>query len=87
MMAPINSSGDDFGITFQIKRTGIFFLNREDKKVYDHIWSFHCPIRIQNEGKITDKEEPLNNASLRIIGDDGSIEKITVKKMALTQKT
>ena len=83
MMAPINSSGDDFGITFSDKKEqGFFSSNREDKKFYDHIWSFSLPeLEYKIEGKITDnKEEPLNNASLRIVGDDGSIEKITVKK-------
>ncbi len=83
MMAPINSSGDDFGITFSDrKEQGFFSSNREDKKFYDHIWNFSLPeLEYKMEGKITDnKEEPLNNASLRIVGDDGSIEKITVKK-------
>ena len=41
MKAPINSSGDDFGITFAgNKECGFFSSNRNDARGYDHLYSF-----------------------------------------------
>ena len=43
MGRPVNSSSDDFGITFGEKETGFFTSNRGDNRGYDHIYSFELP--------------------------------------------
>ena len=40
---PINSSSDDFGITFGLGESGFFSSNRNDARGYDHIYSFELP--------------------------------------------
>lgn len=77
MGQPVNSQGDDFGITFGPGESGFFSSNRGDAKGYDHILSFELPdIRITISGWVLDKdEEPVPNAIIRIVGDDGSNQK------------
>lgn len=74
---PINSAGDDFGITFGNGEDGFFSSNRGDARGYDHIYSFeYDPVRIAIEGLVMDKdEEPVKNAIIRIVGNDGSNQK------------
>lgn len=74
MGQPINSQGDDFGITFGEGETGFFSSNRGDARGYDHIYSFELPdIHITISGWVLDKdEEPVPGAIIRIVGDDGS---------------
>ena len=74
MGQPINSQGDDFGITFGPGETGFFSSNRGDARGYDHIYSFELPdINITISGWVLDKdEEPVPGAIIRIVGDDGS---------------
>lgn len=74
---PINSAGDDFGITFGKGEDGFFSSNRDDARGYDHIYSFeYDPVRITIEGLVMDKdEEPVKNAIIRIVGNDGSNQK------------
>ena len=74
MGQPINSSGDDFGITFGPGETGFFSSNRGDARGYDHIYSFELPdIHITISGWVVDKDdEPVPNAVIRIVGNDGS---------------
>lgn len=74
---PINSAGDDFGITFGKGEDGFFSSNRGDACGYDHIYSFeYDPVRITIEGLVMDKdEEPVKNAIIRIVGNDGSNQK------------
>ena len=41
---PLNSQGDDFGMTFEGKHNqGFFCSNRGDMRGYDHIYSFYNP--------------------------------------------
>lgn len=77
MGSPINSPADDFGITFGAGEDGFFSSNRNDARGYDHIFSFrYIPVKITIEGLVYDKdEEPVRNATIRIVGDDGSIQK------------
>ena len=81
--APINSSGDDFGITFagQAER-GFFSSNRNDARGYDHLYSFELPtITISIEGFVNDVDEyPIEEATVRIVGKDGLNVKVPVKK-------
>lgn len=74
---PINSASDDFGITFGKGEDGFFSSNRGDARGYDHIYSFeYDPVRITIEGLVMDKdEEPVKNAIIRIVGNDGSNQK------------
>lgn len=77
MRNPINSAGDDFGITFGAGEEGFFSSNRGDARGYDHIYSFvFNPVKVTIEGTVTDKdEEPVRNAIIRIVGNDGTIQK------------
>lgn len=74
---PLNSQGDDFGITFGEGESGFFSSNRGDARGYDHIFSFVKPdIKVTISGMVLDKdEEPVPNAIIRIVGDDGSNQK------------
>lgn len=77
MGSPMNSSADDFGITFGPGESGFFSSNRGDGRGYDHIYSFVLPdLKITIAGWVLDKdEEPVPNAVIRIVGDDGSNQK------------
>ncbi len=80
---PINSTGDDFGITFEgRKEKGFFSSNRNDARGCDHIFSFEKPtITVQIEGFVNDVEEyPVENATVRIVGRDGLNAKVLTKK-------
>lgn len=77
MGVPMNSSSDDFGITFGEGESGFFSTNRGDGRGYDHIYSFELPeLQIWLSGWVLDKdEEPVPNAVIRIVGNDGSNQK------------
>lgn len=77
MGTPVNSSSDDFGVTFGIGENGYFSTNRGDGRGYDHIYSFELPdLDISISGWVLDKdEEPIPNAVIRIVGNDGSNQK------------
>ncbi len=81
MGSPMNSSGDDFGITFGKGETGFFSSNRKDARGYDKIYSFEKPeLKVWISGYVLDKdEEPVPNAVIRIVGDDGSNQKAAAK--------
>ena len=82
MKSPINSMADDFGITFEgLKEKGFFSSNRNDSRGADHIYSFERPgIQIFVEGWVLDKEEELiDSATVRIVGKDGTDQRIFVR--------
>ncbi len=83
MGAPMNSAYDDFGITYDMTQTeaGFFSSNRGDGRGYDHIFSFEKPdLKIWISGHVLDKDdEPVPNAVIRIVGNDGSNQKATGK--------
>lgn len=75
MKFPINSQGDDFGITFEgDKESGFFSSNRGDGKGFDHIYSFAYPvITTIAEGYIVDTDDEfVTNATIRVVGRDGT---------------
>ena len=75
--------GDDFGITFEgDKEKGFFSSNRNDARGYDHLYSFELPIiTIFIEGIVFDVDEnPIEDATVRIVGKDGLNEKVLAKK-------
>ena len=82
MKYPINSSADDFGITFGEEETGFFSSNRGDGRGYDNIYSFELPsIRVWISGTVIDKDdEPVPDAIIRIVGNDGSNQKEYARK-------
>lgn len=83
---PINSSADDFGITFAgNSETGFFSSSRNEIKGYDKLWSFYLPkIEYVLTGKVSDvSSEPISDVVLRIIGDDGTNTKIRPQKDGL----
>lgn len=83
MKYPINSMGDDFGITFEgRKEKGFFSSNRNDARGNDHIYSFELPtITIFIEGIVFDVDEyPVEDATIRIVGRDGLNVTVPVKK-------
>ncbi len=77
MGTPVNSAADDFGITFGSGESGFFSSNRGDNRGYDHLYSFELPdLKILITGWVLDRdEEPVPNAVIRIVGNDGSNQK------------
>ncbi len=75
MGSPMNSPGDDFGITFvQSENKGMFSSNRKGSRG-DDIYSFMVPPKIyQAEGEVFDKETntKIDGVTVRIIGTDGT---------------
>ena len=82
MKAPINSQADDFGITFGEEESGFFSSNRGDGRGYDNIYSFELPsISVWISGTVIDKDdEPVPDATIRIVGNDGSNQKEFARK-------
>ena len=83
MGAPFNSSNDDFGITFAgITENGFFSSNRGQKRGYDLIYSFTLPaMEFIVEGTISDNNGAhLTDATIRLIGDDGTNVKTQVRR-------
>lgn len=58
MRFPVNSMGDDFGMTFEPGRQrGFFSSNRGDARGWDHIYSFELPeVNHTLTGWVYDKE-------------------------------
>ena len=81
MGVPMNSSADDFGITFGEGESGFFSSNRGDARGYDNIFKFVKPdLQVWISGYVVDKDdEPVPNAVIRIVGDDGSNQKTASK--------
>ena len=83
MGTPFNSTGDDFGITFAgEKEEGFFSSNRGQKKGYDLIYSFILPeMEFLVGGTVTNTDgEHLADASLRLIGNDGTNVKTQIRR-------
>ena len=83
MGVPFNSNGDDFGITFAgTTESGFFSSNRGQKKANDLIYAFILPeMEFLIEGNIFDNQgQQLNEAQLRLIGDDGTNVKAQVRR-------
>jgi peptidoglycan-associated lipoprotein len=83
MGAPINSSYDDFGMTFAGKKeSGFFSSNRNDTKGYDNIYSFDLPeIAYSLQGKVVDeKGNVIPDATIRLIANNGFNARVQTKK-------
>ena len=82
MRSPMNSSGDDFGITFEgLHNRGFFTSNRGDARGWDHIFSFECPEVLQTvKGWVYEKDGyELPQAIVYMVGNDGTNLKLNVK--------
>lgn len=79
---PLNSQGDDFGMTFEGPHNrGFFSSNRGDGKGWDHIYSFDNPEIIQTvKGWVYEMDGyELTAAQVYCVGDDGTNEKLSVR--------
>ena len=79
---PLNSEGDDFGMTFEgLKNQGFFSSNRGDARGYDHIFSFYNPEIMQTViGWVYEKDGyELPAAIVYMVGNDGTNLKLNVK--------
>lgn len=83
MMAPLNSNGDDFGMTFApgLYR-GYFSSNRGDARGWDHIYSFLLPETIHTlYGWIYEKDGyELPEGVIHMVGKDGTNTSFGVMK-------
>ena len=84
MGVPVNSSADDFGMTFEpgAPFRGFFSSNRGDARGWDHIYSFELPdINHTIVGWVYDKDgDALPEAMVTLVGDDGTYQKLSVRK-------
>ena len=79
---PVNSSADDFGMTFEGQHSrGFFCSSRNDGKGWEHIYSFEKPEIIQSvTGWVYEKDGyELPEALVYMVGNDGTNEKVSVK--------
>ncbi len=79
---PLNSAGDDFGMTFDgLHNRGFFSSNRNDGRGWDHIYSFEKPEVIQTvKGWVYEQEGyELPAAQVYMVGNDGTNLKLSVK--------
>ena len=82
LQAPVNSSDDDFGMTFEGHyMRGYFSSNRGDARGWDHIYSFFLPETVHMlTGWLYEKDGyELTNGTVYLIGNDGTNEKLSVK--------
>ena len=78
---PMNSQGDDFGMTFEGRHNkGYFSSNRGDTRGYDHIYSFYNPEIIQTvKGWVYEQDGyELPAAQVYMVGNDGTNLKLNV---------
>ena len=78
---PLNSQGDDFGMTFEgLHNRGYFSSNRGDTRGYDHIYSFYNPEIIQTvKGWVYEQDGyELPAAQVYMVGNDGTNLKLNV---------
>lgn len=79
---PLNSQGDDFGMTFEGPyNRGYFSSNRGDGRGWDHIYSFENPEIVQTiKGWVYEQEGyELPAAQIYMVGNDGTNLKLNVK--------
>lgn len=79
---PLNSSADDFGMTFEgLHNRGFFCSSRNDGKGWEHIFSFEYPEILQTvTGWVYEKDGyELPEGLVYMVGNDGTNEKLSVK--------
>ena len=71
---PINSSADDFGITFEADVERGFFTSSRNTRSGDEIYSFYLPpLKFNIIGTVKDEKtnQPINGSKIKSIGSDG----------------
>ena len=79
---PLNSQGDDFGMTFEgLVNKGFFSSNRGDARGWDHIYSFFNPEIVQTvKGWVYEQDGyELPAAQVYMVGNDGTNLKLSVR--------
>lgn len=79
---PLNSQGDEFGMTFQGQlNQGFFSSNRGDGRGWDHVYSFYNPEIVQTiRGWIYEQDGyELTAGEARIVGTDGTNMRLGVR--------
>jgi outer membrane protein OmpA-like peptidoglycan-associated protein len=79
---PLNSQGDDFGMTFEgLLNQGYFSSSRGDNRGLDHIYSFFNPEIVQTvKGWVYEQEGyELTAAQVYMVGNDGTNLKLSVR--------
>ena len=79
---PLNSPGDDFGMTFEgLHNRGYFSSNRGDARGWDHIFSFEKSEVIQTvKGWVYEQDGyELPQGLVYMVGNDGTNKKISVR--------
>jgi outer membrane protein OmpA-like peptidoglycan-associated protein len=79
---PLNSQGDDFGMTFEgLHNRGFFCSNRGDARGWDHIYSFEKHEVVQTvKGWVYEQDGyELPEAVVYMVGNDGTNQKLSVK--------
>lgn len=73
--SPVNSSGDDFSMTFEgVHNRGYFSSNRKNGRGWDHIYSFEKPEVVHSVfGYVYEQDGyELPQASVYMVGNDGT---------------
>ena len=82
MKSPVNSTGDDFAISFyQGEERGLFSSNREGS-AKDDIYTFLLPPKVyEMEGDVFNKDNGsrINDAAVKLIGTDGTMLKVNAE--------
>ena len=79
---PLNSQGDDFGMTFEgLLNQGYFSSSRGDTRGMDHIYSFFNPEIVQTvKGWVYEQDGyELTEAQVYMVGNDGTNLKLSVR--------
>ena len=79
---PLNSQGDDFGMTFEGKKNqGFFCSSRGDQRGNDHIYSFYNPEIVQTlKGWVYEQDGyELPAAQVYMVGNDGTNLRLSVR--------
>jgi len=79
---PLNSAGDDFGMTFEgLHNRGYFSSNRGDARGWDHIYSFekHEVVQIVKGWVYEQDGYELPQGLVYMVGNDGTNKKISVR--------
>ena len=79
---PLNSQGDDFGMTFEgLLNQGYFSSSRGDNRGLDHIYSFFNPEIVQTvKGWVYEQDGyELTDAQVYMVGNDGTNLKLSVR--------
>ena len=79
---PLNSQGDDFGMTFEgLHNRGFFSSNRGDARGWDHIYSFEkSEVLVTVKGWVYEQDGyELPAGLVYMVGNDGTNQRISVK--------